>query len=282
MAKHLLKCSYYIYVFCVCTDQFKICSSVCSGVRPQSRSSSSVLALSRSATICSPVWRVSQIWGIAETCEFQQPSKQASRVKWCAALPVMMSSRAPSLPSRTWGFTCLFFSSAIRSIWGILGIAGPWNKITLFRRKILFPKFKAVSQRLSFCICEPSIIAVKIPFVPQPCLETVMTEVPLGSGSPFSSSVQALAALSAFNKSTCCNDHIKNNESASNPPTHPPTHLIGLYEAAKYREKHGRLCGFGILPKILHRRTVGLLNRATRKRETTELTTVLTWFQVAD
>lgn len=44
-------------------------------------------------------------------------------------------------------------------------------------------------------------------------------------------------------------------------PTHLPTHLIGLYKASKYWEKHGRLCSFGILPKILHRRTVGLLNR---------------------
>lgn len=84
-----------------------------------------------------------------------------------------------------------------------------------------------------------------------------MAEFPLDSGSPFSSSAQALAALSAFNKSTCCNGHIKQNESTSNPPTH----LIGLYEASKYWEKHGRLCSFGILPKILHRRTVGLLNR---------------------
>jgi len=41
-------------------------------------------------------------------------------------VPVMMSSRTPSFPSRTWGFTCLFFSSAIRSTCGILG---PWKRI---------------------------------------------------------------------------------------------------------------------------------------------------------
>ena len=33
----------------------------------------------------------------------------------------MMSSRAPSFPSRTCGFTCLFFSSARKSIWGAMG-----------------------------------------------------------------------------------------------------------------------------------------------------------------
>lgn len=169
----------------------------------------------------------------------------------------MMSSRAPSFPSRTWGFTCLFFSSAIRSIWGILGIADPWNKIILFKRKILFHEFKEVLPSLNFCICELSIIAVMIPYVLQPGLETMMAELPLDSGSPFSSSAQALAVLSVSNKSTCCNEHINNNESTPNPLTH----LIGLYEASKYCEKHGRLCSFGILPEILHCRTVSLLNR---------------------
>lgn len=38
-------------------------------------------------------------------------------------------------------------------------------------------------------------------------------------------------------------------------------HLISLYEAPKQREKRGRLCGFGVLSKILHHRAVCLLKR---------------------
>lgn len=39
-----------------------------------------------------------------------------------------------------------------------------------------------------------------------------------------------------------------------------PPHLIGLYEASKYWEKHGRLCSFGIFSKILHHGTIRLLD----------------------
>ena len=39
-------------------------------------------------------------------------------------IPVMMSSSAPSFPSRTWGFTCLFFSSAMKSMGGIFWFMG--------------------------------------------------------------------------------------------------------------------------------------------------------------
>lgn len=62
-----------------------------------------------------------------QTCSSQMLKifQSDSSRKCYVNVPVMMSSRAPSFPSRTCGFTCLFFSSAIRSIWGILGIIGP-------------------------------------------------------------------------------------------------------------------------------------------------------------
>lgn len=60
------------------------------------------------------------------------------QTRWSVGLfvPVMMSSMAPSFPSLTRGDTCLFFSSAIRSIWGSLDGAGAWNDKTGFLKRI--------------------------------------------------------------------------------------------------------------------------------------------------
>lgn len=92
---------------------------------------------------------------------------------------------------------------------------------------MMLHKCKVVLQSIRFCIWENLIIAVMIPSVLRACLETMMAAFPLDSGSPFSSSPQALAALSIFNKATCCNDHIKHYYK------HTHTHLIGLYKASK-------------------------------------------------
>lgn len=51
------------------------------------------------------------------------------------------------------------------------------------------------------------------------------------------------------------------------PTTHP--HLIGLYQASKQREKHGRLRGFGVLSEILHHRAVCLLQGDGQSQTTT-------------
>lgn len=64
-----------------------------------------------------------------------------------------------------------------------------------------------------------------------------------------------LHRLFPINDQHAAKKYTKNNSSKSVPP-----HLIGLYEACKYGEKHGRLCSFGILSKILHHGTIRLLD----------------------
>ena len=47
-------------------------------------------------------------------------------------------------------------------------------------------------------------------------------------------------------------------------------YLVGLYEADKDREEHGRLSGLGVLSKVLYHRAVRLLVAAGGRRPTGE------------
>lgn len=125
-------CLLYILMYCIHSTCF-VCIKRLYFRYKKKKKSSSVLALRRPPAICPPVWCVPQIWGRTWTCSLSKgtcfcwnETVNVWRLKY--HVPVMMSSRAPSFPSRTCGFTCLFFSSAIRSIWGILGIWGPCSQ----------------------------------------------------------------------------------------------------------------------------------------------------------